>query len=184
MINAKAGISVSCGASSKKEESRGDNSEAVHEQIKEVYTIQYQSKVENRLEEAKSLGNYTEESMLIEPNPYGTNTLSLYVYFQTEEPAQVSYTVASETEKIPDFTVLPSSEERNGTDHEFQVIGLVPNMENTVTFTIAYEDGTEKTYNYTDDTGDILGEEETTLAMEDLTENASDQLENGLYVIL
>ncbi|WP_162624288.1 MULTISPECIES: aryl-sulfate sulfotransferase N-terminal domain-containing protein [Blautia] len=32
--------------------------------------------------------------MLVKENPYGTNTLSLYVYFTTEDLVSVSYTVS------------------------------------------------------------------------------------------
>lgn len=42
----------------------------------------------------KSLNDYDEDHMLIEYNPFKTNTLSLYVYFNTEEATKVSYTVS------------------------------------------------------------------------------------------
>lgn len=64
------------------------------EQIKEIYTTEYQEAVKKRLETAKESGTYTTEKMLVEQNPFGTNTLSLYVYFATEEPASVSYVVS------------------------------------------------------------------------------------------
>lgn len=55
-------------------------------QISEIYTEEYQDSVKERLEKVKASGDYTEEYMLIEPDPFGTNPLSLYVYFKTDGP--------------------------------------------------------------------------------------------------
>lgn len=153
-------------------------------QVKEVYTEEYQKKIKNRMEHAKASGNYTEESMLIEPNPFGTNALSLYVYFTTEESVQVSYRISVEDEEINDFSVMPKSENEAGTDHEFQVVGLVPDMDNTVTFVLTYEDGSEKTYEYIAEDVEKAGSEENRLSTETVIENAETQLSDGLFVIL
>ena len=61
--------------------------------IETVYTEEYQNDVADELESKKSLNDYDEDHMLIEYNPFKTNTLSLYVYFNTEEATIVSYTV-------------------------------------------------------------------------------------------
>ena len=70
--------------------------------------------------------------MLIKENPYGTNTLSLYVYFTTEELVSVSYTVSVEDESIDDFSQTPAGEDDFDTEHEFQVLGLIPEESNTL----------------------------------------------------
>lgn len=70
------------------------------EQIKEIYTTEYQEAVKKRLETAKESGTYTTEKMLVEQNLFGTNTLSLYVYFATEEPVSVSYVVSVPIAKL------------------------------------------------------------------------------------
>ena len=75
------------------------------EQIKEIYTTEYQEAVKKRLETAKESGTYTTEKMLVEQNPFGTNTLSLYVYFATEEPVSVSYVVS-----VPDSEIAAVNE--------------------------------------------------------------------------
>ena len=49
--------------------------------IETVYTEEYQNNVADELESKKSLNDYDEDHMLIEYNPFKTNTLSLYVYF-------------------------------------------------------------------------------------------------------
>lgn len=48
--------------------------------IETVYTEEYQNDVADELESKKSLNDYDEDHMLIEYNPFKTNTLSLYVY--------------------------------------------------------------------------------------------------------
>ena len=74
--------------------------------------------------------------MLIKENPYGTNTLSLYVYFTTQEPVSVSYNVSVPDLSIGDFSQTPEGEGRFDTEHEFQVMGLIPEECNTITFTL------------------------------------------------
>ena len=150
-IAAAAGVLVICaagaaivsafGARGQTEDEEEDALAGEQERISRIYTEEYQESVQTRLDNAKNSGNYTEDAMLIEPNPYGTNSLSLYVYFKTEDAARVSYTVSLEDGDISDFSASPASEEAYGTEHEFQVTGLVPDMENTVTFTVSYEDG-------------------------------------------
>lgn len=63
--------------------------------------------METQIEEEKSSGAYTEDNMLIKENPYGTNTLSLYVYFTTQEPVSVSYNVSVPDLSIGDFSQTP-----------------------------------------------------------------------------
>lgn len=164
-------------------ETETEKLETERKQIKSIYTNSYQNKVEARLETAKSTGNYTEEAMLIEQNPYGTNTLSLYVYFETEENAKVSYTVSAADKDIEDFSAVPEGEEEYQTEHEFQVIGLVPDQKNTVIFTITTESGEERSYTYECKMGSLVGEEESQLEVtEDNTQG--EEIGNGLYVIL
>lgn len=178
----------------KQEEKEEADLEAKRELIREIYSEEYQQEVSDRLEEAKAGGNYTEDTMLIEPNPYGTNSLSLYVYFQTKEKAQVSYTVSVEDENIADFTAdenarlreeeLERRETEGKTEHEFQVIGLVPDHTNTVTFTITYADGNQVIREYKHNPGSVSGEEEMQLEVTDAKENSEEGLSDGLYVIL
>ena len=85
--------------------------EAAVNEAKSIYTEEYQDAVEERLELEKSTGDYTEDYMLIKENPYGTNTLSLYVYFSTQEPVSVSYNVSVPDSSIEDFSQTPAGEE-------------------------------------------------------------------------
>ena len=157
------------------------------EQIKEIYTTEYQEAVKERLETAKESGTYTTEKMLVEQNPFGTNTLSLYVYFATEEPVSVSYVVSVPDSEIADFGGKVNQEETYTTEHEFQVIGLIPDMENTITFTLEAEDGTTTTASCKYKMGSLAGEEEVQLKQTAGQTDASSQIslpDSGLYVIL
>ena len=70
--------------------------------------------------------------MLIEYNPFGTNTQSLYVYFKTDAAVKVSYTIHVKDDGISDFSRDVYQDEEYQTEHEFQVIGLIPDTENTI----------------------------------------------------
>lgn len=157
------------------------------EQIKEIYTTEYQEAVKKRLETAKESGTYTTEKMLVEQNPFGTNTLSLYVYFATEEPVSVSYVVSVPDSEIADFGGKVNQEETYTTEHEFQVIGLIPDMENTITFTPEAEYGTITTASCKYKMGSLAGEEEVQLKQTAGQTDVSSQIslpDSGLYVIL
>lgn len=157
------------------------------EQIKEIYTTEYQEAVKERLETAKGSGTYTTEKMLVEQNPFGTNTLSLYVYFTTEEPVSVSYVVSVPDSEIADFGGEVKEEETYTTEHEFQVIGRIPDMENTITFTLEAEDGTTTTASCKYKMGSLAGEEEVQLKQTAGQTDASSQIslpDSSLYVIL
>ena len=115
-------------------------------------SLQYRESSRNQgsLGRLKQEQTYTQDNMLIKYNPFGTNTQSLYVYFETENPAQISYTIHVADSSIEDFKRTCYQESEMQTQHELQVIGLTPDLENEITFTIAYEDGTveEKTVSY------------------------------------
>lgn len=165
---------------SESEKKRQETAKAL---VQSVYTEAYQNHVEENLEQKKSTGNYTEETMLIEENPYGTNTLSLYVYFNTEEKVSVSYKVEVSDPDIPDFEKTPAGESDYGTEHEFQVLGLIPEEINTIVFTLRGEDGNERTYSYVHEMGSLLGDEEIQLKNTKAKEEG-DYISDGLYVIL
>ena len=137
--------------------------EEIQEKIKATYQVDNQQAIADRLEEEKASGEYTASDMLIEYNPFGTNTQSLYVYFETEEPAAISYNVHVSDSDIGDFRRDVWQEEEYTTEHEFQMIGLIPDTDNTITFYITEEDGSTDTKEIVYEMGSLLGEEETVL---------------------
>ena len=160
-----------------------ETSEIYQNEIKTIYTEAYQDEVETQIEEEKSSGAYTEDNMLIKENPYGTNTLSLYVYFTTQEPVSVSYNVSVPDLSIGDFSQTPEGEGRFDTEHEFQVMGLIPEECNTITFTLTKEDGSVEIYSYVHEMGELSGKEEIQLKQTEAAEG-SETVSDGLYVVL
>lgn len=106
----------------------------IYEKIKLTYKEEEQKKVAEKLEKKKESQDYNLNNMLIEYNPFGTNTQSLYVYFKTDAAVKVSYTIHVKDDSISDFSRDVYQDEEYQTEHEFQVIGLIPDTENTITF--------------------------------------------------
>lgn len=153
----------------------------IFKKVKATYDPEAQAVIAESIAKEKSEGNYTADNMLLKYNPFGSNTQSMYVYFATEEPVSVSYTIHVDNEDIEDFSQEISTGNME-TEHEFQIIGLIPNTTNIITFSLIKEDGTVENHETSYEMGDIYGEEELVLEKEVLQKDAS--LEDGLYVIL
>lgn len=158
-----------------------DEEKAIQKQIEAVYDVESQEQIAEKLAEKKNSEKYTEDHILIEYNPFGTNTQSLYLYFCTDEAVSVSYTIHVDREDIADFTQTAYQEETYQTEHELQIIGLIPDETNEITLWLTNVDGKmeERTISY--DMPSLLGKEEVILDSD--IENAQ-ELENGLYVVM
>lgn len=152
------------------------------EQIQKVYDVSKQEKIREELEEKKASSEYTFNNMLIERNPFGTNSLSLYVYFNTEDAVNVAYTVHVKDSSIRDFGRNVYQEQHYQTEHEFQIVGLVPEMENQITFFLTRKDGSTDTKQIVMEMGSVMGSEEVNL--ERTMEGDAEELEAGLYVVM
>lgn len=120
----------------------------------------YDSAVQDRLTQAvaglQCAADWTADSPLAILNPFGTGSNGLYLYFKTEKPATVSYTIRSEG--TADFTRTArnvSVDKTDATDasppstvHSFQIIGLVHGQENTVSLDITDEEGVVETVTF------------------------------------
>lgn len=180
---ATAGLLVSFSKISTEEPIQAESDKVTENEAKSIYIEEYQDAVEEQIEEEKNSGIYTEDQMLIKENPYGTNTLSLYVYFSTQEPVSVSYNVSVSESGIDDFLQTPVGEDDFDTEHEFQVLGLIPEESNTITFTLTKEDGSVETRSYIHEMGELSGDEELKLQQTKEAE-AGETVTDGLYVIL
>lgn len=178
-----AGLLVSFSKMSTEEPIQAEAEKVDENKAKSIYTEEYQEAVEKQIEEEKNSGIYTEDQMMVKENPYGTNTLSLYVYFTTEDFVSVSYTVSVVDESIDDFSQTPVGEDDFDTEHEFQVLGLIPEEHNTITFTLTKEDGSAETRSYVHEMGELSGEEELKLQQTKEAEEG-ETVTDGLYVIL
>lgn len=148
-----------------------------------VYDVDFQESVAKQLKKLKNQKTYSEKDMLLVYNPFQLNVQSMYVYFTTKSAANVSYKVHVDSKEINDFTAtLYNSGKNNYTkEHEYQLIGLIPEMENTVTFTITYKNGKQqkKQFKFTPDA--LTGTEYKILPSTDGT--SKQELSNGLYAV-
>lgn len=156
--------------------------EKKQEKVRTIYNVEKQSKIASQIEKKKKETNYTADNMLIQYNPFGTNTQSAYVYFKTSYPAKVSYTVSVSGKDIGDFTQEAYQEKEYQKEHEFQIIGLIPDRQNEVTFTITDEKGRKVVKTYAYNMGSLMGDEELQLKL-DADEGERDKLSDGLYVV-
>ena len=157
-----------------------------------LYDVDAQEAIAEDLESQKD--GQTLADPLVVYNPFGTNSQALYVYFTTEEDASVSYTVSVSDEEvatiedesltstsIADFT-RDVNDGESASEFEFLLYGLIPDVENTVSITASYEDGSTETTTFACEMGSVLGDEELQLSV---TEGESDaELEDGLYAVL
>ena len=148
-----------------------------------IYDETFQKKVSRQLEQLKKKREYTQRDMLLVYNPYQLNVQSMYVYFHTKQPASVSYTVQVDSDKINDFTRTLKNEGENNftTEHEYQLIGLIPKMKNTVTFTITYENGKKQKVLFTFTPDALTGSQYDILPYTD--GESSQPLADGLYAV-
>lgn len=148
-----------------------------------VYDMDYQEKADLALQKLKKSKTYTMENPLFVMNPYGTNTLGLYAYFETDKAGVVEYTV--HTEDSTDFTRVLRNNEGDVTvkEHEYQLIGLIPNAENIVVLRLLSHKGKVlEEHSFSITTGGLLSDTAPHIAYED--GESKEELENGLFAIL
>lgn len=164
-----------------------DEQKKVHKQIVATYNVEKQAAIKEQIDADYAAGAYSETDPYVVADPFGTDTLSCYVRFATTDPVTVSYEVAGrkktgDTPKVAAFSCTPHSGDAPTTEHEFKVIGLIPNHKNTVTLTCAGQDGASCTSIFTVKTPALKGDEE-----EHLTVTAGESntpLADGLFTIL
>ena len=126
--------------------------------------------------------NYTLESPLAILNPFGTGSNGLYLYFGTNNPTKVQYTVSVEDESIADYTAWANNAGEAGFSRvqEFLLIGLVPGQENTVTLTAYNRQGAQtQSASFTIDMPEPTSGYDVTL--ETVDGDSAQELSNGLY---
>lgn len=105
------------------------------------YNLDYQETIDKKLQKLIKKKKPTKEAPLYVINPYGSNTCSVNVYFSSKEALKVSYTVS--TEGAPDFSadLYNGTEEDYTTEHSYQMVGLLPELENQLTLHFENKDG-------------------------------------------
>lgn len=164
-----------------------DEQKKVHKQIVATYNVEKQTAIKEKLDAEYAAGSYDETTPFVKADPFGTDTLSCYVRFATTDPVNVSYEVAGrkktgDAPKVAAFSRTPRGGDALTTEHEFKVIGLIPDHKNTVTLTCTAQDGTSRTSTFTVKTPTLKGEEEERLAV--TAGESNTPLADGLFTIL
>lgn len=145
-----------------------------------IYTLEYQSDIAAQIENLKNSKNYTLEDPLVIANPYGTNTTGLYISFSTDSPTKSSYTVSADD--YEDFS--GNLNENYTTEHEYLLVGIVPDTENTISLTVTDKNGKEAgSLELIYDAPSLLGSEKN-IQLDIMKGNSSAQLSDGLYTML
>ncbi len=154
-----------------------------YEEISDIYTGDFQNHIRSQVEELKE-EEYTLEAPLVLANPYKTNTTGLYVYFKTEEMAQVSYTVTAEGYSDFSRTLYNQGEENLSKVHEYMLIGCIPEVENTVCIAASDSKGAPLgSYTFTYTPPKLLND--ATAYTAQVTKGESSQpLADGLYNVM
>lgn len=164
-----------------------DEQKKIHKQIVATYNVEKQAAIKEQLDAEYAAGGYDETAPFVKADPFGTDTLSCYVRFATTDPVAVSYEVAGrrkfvDSPKVAAFFRTPRGGDALATEHEFKVIGLIPNHKNTVTLTCTAQDGTSRTSKFTVKTPALKGEEEKRLTV--TAGESNTPLADGLFTIL
>ena len=149
----------------------------------DIYDISAQNKIWSEIEAYKDSNDYTFRNALVIENPFQTNSQSIYIYFKTEEPASMKYTIHTENTDIPDFTrtCFNSGENNMTTEHEYQLLGVVPDTNNKIILTLTYSSGKTETTSFTYSAPALLGSGKLILTHKD--GESSEALEDGLYTV-
>ena len=149
--------------------------------VSDIYNVSNQEAIEAKVEALKSDTHYSLDAPLLISDPYLTNTTGLYVYFSTDEAVQISYTISAEG--YEDYTAVAyNAAGTYATEHEFQLIGSVAGVENTITLTAKTETGTESTYKFTYTPNELQSVTSNAYDTED--GDSTEKLTDGLYAII
>ncbi len=146
----------------------------------------YDTDVQNRLAAAivdlYEMNNPDASSPLVIYNPFGTASNSLYVAFSTKVASHITYTISVDDDSIVDYTATAYEDGSNTKNHEFQIIGLVPGMTNTVTMEIVGSWGNSRnTITFTVDMPET--QSEYPVQLETTDGESTTELSDGLYVM-
>lgn len=148
-----------------------------------IYDENYRKAIKENIKYLENSSEYTLKEPLQILNPYGTNLLSLNIYFKTEEKSKISYKIHTNKKEIKDYeNNLYTGSDEFVTTHRYQIIGLIPGAINEITLTEETESGQKNQAKLKVDMRDVKTNSQLKL---DITEGESkEKLTNGLFAIL
>lgn len=150
------------------------------EEKERLYDTARHTEVYERIEAMKRAKEYTEDSPLVVWNPYGVNTLSLYVYFETDIPMKASYRVNAKNSELSTFSAECYAKDEYTTTHEYLLLGLLAEQSNRVTITMEDEEENAYVRTFWVEVDDLFGEEKSKL---DISKGTSEEkLSDGFFV--
>lgn len=152
--------------------------------LSEIYTTAHTKKTDKKLLVEKKRGSRRIDNAVWAWNPYGTQPMSLYVYFPTRSDNYLGYTISVDSEEIPDFTrILNNNADGNLTQaQEYSIIGLIPGKKNYITLRLYRPNGSvQKEMIYSIDVPDVPKDIEARISV---TKGYNQKLlGSGLYVV-
>lgn len=157
-----------------------------YKSVKDVYRLDKSGDAKEKLDKWKKTGIRSIDDPLFVWNPFGTNQLSMYMYFETPEPYYVEYTISvADDETIPDFTRVAYADSAAKTlqEHECQLIGFVPGRTNYLI--IRLYDGKnvlEKKKTFKIDVPELKSQPSIRLKAE--SGSSREEMSNGLFFVV
>lgn len=152
--------------------------------LSDIYSTDYTKQIDKQLRVEKKRGNRTMSNAVWAWDPYGTQPMSLYVYFTTRKNYYVNYTVSVDSKSIPDFTRTLNNHSSNNVTQtqEYSIVGLIPGKKNYITLRLCRANGeVVKTMIYSIDAPEAPKDIKTKISM---TKGYNHTLlANGLYVV-
>ena len=149
-----------------------------------IFSANYRKAIDEDIKKLKEEDFYTLEEPLLILNPYGTNTVGLNIYFETENEAKLEYTVRVKSiDKIADYSNTLFYKDEYSKIHEHQIIGLVAENVNEVELRLIDREGNIETRKIVVDLSEVKTLSQINLETTTGTET-EEPLSNGLYTIL
>lgn len=149
--------------------------------IEDIFDIDHQEAIHKKLQQLRRKKSYSFDNMLLVSNPYLTNTTGLYLAFDTEEPVKVSYQI--DTLGYPSYhNTLYNPEGIYARSHDYQLIGSIAGLVNTITVTAKTASGDQVTKQFTYTPPMMQSSPILTYMIQEGSSKA--KLSNGLFAII
>lgn len=148
----------------------------------DIYNQKYQNVINTKINKMLKTKKYTLNNPLIIYNPYGTNSLSLNIYFTISKESKVNYTISVDEKDIPDYSNSLYNKNQYSKNHEYQIIGLIKDKINNVKIETEDIDGNTNFIEFQIKVPQT--ESNIKLKLNKKKGTSSKKLENWLYAIL